>query len=200
VSPSDQLLAAFTAYGLPVLFGVVLFGSAGAPVPGVLLVIAAGALVEQGEMNLWWVIALVSIAAIVGDNLGYWVGRLGGRRLANGITGRLGGQHRLDDAEVLAKRWGGFGIFLSRWLLTPLGSALNLVSGIAAYPYPRFFMFDVAGEVLWAIEYVLLGELLSNRIANLAVLLGDLSWVVVGLAGAALFGSLLVRYLRNSHR
>jgi membrane-associated protein len=199
VSLSGQLLAAFALYGLPVLFGVVLLGSAGIPVPGVVLVIAAGALVQQGEMNLWWVLGLTCSAAILGDNLGYAIGLSGGRRLAHRITRRVGESH-LRDAEALARKWGGLGIFFSRWLLTPLGSSLNLASGMAAYPYLRFLLFDVSGEVLWTLEYVLLGELLSDRIGTLMDLLGQLPWVVLGLISAAIFGRSIGRHLRKSRR
>ena len=200
MSLSGQLLAAFALYGLPVLFGVVLIGSAGIPVPGVVLVIAAGALVQQGEMNLWWVLGLTCSAAILGDNLGYAVGLSGGRRLARRVSRPLGAESHLRDAEALARKWGGLGIFFSRWLLTPLGSSLNLASGMAAYPYLHFLLFDVSGEVLWTIEYVLLGELLSDRIGTLLDLLGQLPWVVLGLISAAIFGRSLVGYLCKSRR
>jgi membrane-associated protein len=121
MSISDQLLAAFVLYGLPVLFGVILIGSVGIPVPGTFLLIAAGSFVAQGEMNLWWVILLASIGAVLGDQIGHW----GGRRLVLKVSGWLGGADRLHDAEVLTKKWGGFSIFLSRWLITILGPCLT---------------------------------------------------------------------------
>ncbi len=197
MSLSDQLLTAFATYGLPALFGFVLLGSIGLPIPGSVLVVAAGALVEQGEMDLRWVIALVSIAAILGDHIGYGIGRFGGRRLVEATARRLRGERHLVRAEALARKWGGFGIFLSRWLLTPLGSAFNLASGMAAYPYLRFLACDVSGEFLWAAEYALLGALLSDRVASLIALLGNLAWLLVGLTGAAIFGWLLVGLLRS---
>jgi membrane protein DedA with SNARE-associated domain len=200
LSLTDQLLTAFANYGLPALFGFVLLGSVGLPIPGSVLLVAAGALVQQGEMDLRWVIALVSIAAILGDQIGYGIGRFGGRRLVDGVARRLGGERHLARAEALARRWGGFGIFVSRWLLTPLGSALNLASGMAAYPYLRFLACDATGELLWAAEYVLLGALLSDRVADLIALLGNLSWLLVGLVGAAVFGWLLLGLLRSGRR
>ncbi len=200
MSLSGQLLAAFALYGLPVLFGVVLIGSAGVPIPGVVLVIAAGALAEQGQMNLWWVLGLVCIAAVLGDSIGYAIGLYGGRRVARRITARFGGENRLHEAEALARKWGGPGIFLSRWLLTPFGSSLNIASGMAAYPFPRFLLFDVPGEVLWTLEYVLLGELLGDHLATLTDLVGQLPWIAAGLIGAAIFGRSLIRRLRKTCR
>lgn len=197
MSLSGELLASFVMYGLPVLFGVVMLGSAGLPVPGVVLVIAAGALVRLGEMNFWLVLVLSGSAAILGDNIGYAIGRYGGRRLLRRALGWLGGERRLDDAQALARKWGGPGIFLSRWLITPLGALLNLACGMAGYPYRRFLLFDVAGEILWAVEYVLLGELLSDRIATLMDLVDEAPWVAVGLVGAVIFGAAIFRRLRK---
>ncbi len=197
MSLSGQLLADFSLYGLPVLFGVVLLGSAGLPVPGVVLVIAAGALVQQGDMNLWWVLGLTCSAAILGDSLGYAVGRFAGRSLVCRIVARVDGEDHWQRAEELARRWGGLGIFFSRWLLTPFGAPLNLISGMAEYPYPRFLFFDISGEILWTLSSVLLGEVLSDRLATVVQLAGQVPWVVVGLVGAVIFGRSLVRYLRK---
>jgi membrane protein DedA with SNARE-associated domain len=71
---------------------------------------------------------------------------------------------------------------------------------MAAYPYLRFLACDATGELLWAAEYVLLGALLSDRVADLIALLGNLSWLLVGLVGAAVFGWLLLGLLRSGRR
>jgi membrane-associated protein len=197
VTLSDQLLTALATYGLPVLFGVILAGSAGIPLPGSILLIAAGSFVRLGELSLWPVLGLAALGAILGDQVGYWIGRRGGRHLALKVTERLGAQNRLHDAEALAARWGGFGIFLSRWLLTPLGSWLNLTSGIAAFPYLSFLAWDIAGELIWAVGYMALGEVLSDRVQDLVNFIGNLTWVLMGLAGTAVFGGYLVRNLRR---
>jgi membrane-associated protein len=198
VSISDQLLAAFVLYGLPVLFGVILIGSVGIPLPSTFLLIAAGSFVEQGEMNLWWVILLASGAAILGDQIGYGIGRWGGRRVALRVGGWFGGENRLHDAEASTKKWGGFGIFFSRWLITPLGPWLNLTSGITTYSYPHFLFWGVLGEVVWVVLYVMVGKMFSDRIEALTEMLGNLIWVVVGLIAVMLFGWMLVKNFRTA--
>ena len=185
---SDQLLAALVLYGLPVLFGVILLASIGIPLPATLLLIAAGSFVEQGQLNYWWVLGLTAAAAIGGDNIGYGLGRWGGRRVITRLAGWMGGEVRLKQAENAAARWGGLGIFLSRWLLAPLGPAINLTSGIAAYPWPAFLFFDVAGELLWVGLYVTLGRIFSDRVQAISELLGDLGWVLVGVVGVVILG------------
>jgi membrane-associated protein len=194
---SDYLLATLGVYGVPVLFVALLVGSAGVPLPASLLLVAAGSFVEQGELELWPVLALSAAGAILGDNVGYALGRWGGRRLTRRLGRLVGGEKRIEDAEEWLRRREGVGVFLSRWLLTPLGPVVNLTSGATRYPWPRFILYDVLGEALWVALYVLLGRFFSDRVQALSELLGDLMWAVLGLVAAALLGVLVFRYLRE---
>jgi membrane protein DedA with SNARE-associated domain len=195
---SEYLLTALVAYGLPVLFGVIVLAAIGLPLPATLLLIAAGSFVEQGALDLWWVLGLASVAAIAGDHTGYLIGRWGGRRVVLRLTRWVGGEPRLQQAEAATKRWGGLGIFLSRWLFTPIGPALNLTSGIALYPWPRFTVFDIAGEVLWVSLYVSVGRIFSDRVEAMSDLLGDATWAILGLVAVMVFGWKLLQLLRIS--
>ena len=196
MSITDQVLAALLLYGLPVLFGVILICSVGIPFPVSLVLVAAGSFVEQGEMKLWQVIAVASVAAVLGDQIAYGLSRWGGRRLINRISRRIGGEVKIKQAEALTKRWSGAGIFFSRWLVTALGPWVNVTSGIAAYPWRRFLFWDVLGEVLWVVLYVILGYIFSNRVQAIAEILGNLAWVIVGLIVTVILGWKLVRYVR----
>src|SRR6266542_7097332 len=191
-----QLLAALSLYGLPLLFGVIVVAAAGIPLPISLMLVAAGSFAELGQLKLWQVIAISSAAAVLGDQIGYALGRWGGRRLASRIARRKNGVARIAQAEAFAKRWGGAGIFFSRWLVTPLGPWLNLTSGMAAYPWTLFFFWDLIGEVLWVVLYVTLGKFFSGRVQALVEILGNLAWVIVGLILAVILGWHLLRYLR----
>jgi membrane-associated protein len=196
MSLTDQLLAALLLHGLPVLFGIIAIASVGVPVPVSLMLVAAGAFAEQGEMELWPVIAVSSAAAVLGDQIGYGLARWGGRPFIARISRRFGGESKIKKAEALAMRWGGLGIFVSRWLVTGLGPWLNITSGIAAYPWPRFLFWDILGEVLWVILYVMLGYVFSGRVEAMAEVLGSLTWVILGLIGTAILGWRVVRYFR----
>ncbi|MCL4562167.1 MAG: DedA family protein [Chloroflexi bacterium] len=194
---SEQLLAALTAYGLPAIFGTTFINSVGIPVPEALILLAAGSFVELGDLSLGWVIVLASIGAILGDQVGYVVGRWGGRRLVFLLTRWLGGEKRLRDVESVAQKWGGMGVFLSRWLVTGLGSWVNLASGITAFSYARFLVWDIAGEVISAVLYVLVGKLFSDQVQALIELLGNLVWVEIGLIAAGIFGWQLIKARRK---
>ncbi len=187
------VLLGLAQYGLPALFGAILVAALGVPLPGTLLLLAAGAFVAQGGLDLWWVLGLATAAAVLGDQLGYGLGRWGSARLVARLSRWGGGADRLGQAERLARRWGGWGVFLSRWLLTPLGPVLNLTSGLARYPWPAFLCFDVAGEAVWVTLYVTLGRLFSDQAQTLSAALGNLTWALVGLVGIAVLGRLLLR-------
>lgn len=193
---TDHLLAALSQYGLPVLFAVIAIAAVGIPLPISMMLVAAGSFVELGEMKLWQVIVVASAGAILGDQIGYALGRWGGHRIAERVRRRKNGVARIAQAEAFTKRWGAAGIFFSRWLITPMGPWLNLTSGMAGYPWTRFFLWDVLGEVLWVILYVMLGKVFSGRVQALVEILGNLAWVIVGLIAVVILGWKLLRYLQ----
>jgi membrane protein DedA with SNARE-associated domain len=196
MSFTDQVLAALIVYGLPVLFGVTFICSAGFPFPVSLVLVAAGSFAQQGEMRLWQVIAVATVSAVLADNVEYGLARWGGRRLIHRISRRLGGDARIKHAERFTRRWSGAGIFLSRWLVAPLGPWVNLTSGIAGYPWQRFLLWDLLGQLLWVVIYVVLGYVFSDRVQAMVEVLGNLAWVIVGLIIAIILGWKLVRYAR----
>jgi membrane-associated protein len=197
---SDQTLAALVLYGLPVLFSAVFVAALGLPLPSSLLLLVAGSLISVGEMSFWQVVGLASAAAIFGDNVGYLLGRRGGRPLALKLSQRLKQDDKMADAEQFMSRWGGLGIFFSRWLLTPLSPWLNLAGGMTLYSWRRFLVWGVAGETLWVILFVGLGMAVGEQLGLLVDTLGDLIWLVMSVFATAVIGRYLYRYVRQNNR
>ena len=154
--------------------------------------------------SFWQVLVVGALGAILGDHIGYVVGRRGGRQAVDAIVRRTGRGNVLHRAEAFTARWGAPGIFFSRWLVTALGPWINLSSGVARFPYRRFLVWDVLGEGVWVAVYVTLGRLFSDRVADLADLLGNLGWllvaVVVAIASGLALQHELRRALRRAHR
>lgn len=196
MSFSDYVLSTLGVYGLPVLFATLLVGSIGLPLPSSLLLLVAGSFVAQGDMNLWPVLTLAATGAILGDNVGYALGRWGGTRMRGRISRLAGGKKRLKAAEEWLKKREGVSVFLSRWLLTPLGPIINVTSGLTRYSWPRFLVYDVLGETLWVTLYVLLGKFFSDRVQEMSEFLGDFTWMIVGLLIVVVLGWKLFQYLR----
>jgi membrane-associated protein len=184
----EQILAALSQYGSPALFAVVTIAAVGVPLPITLLLIVTGSLISQGVMNFWWAIGLATAGSVIGDQIGYAVGRWGGSELVDRLTRLLGGPERLEKAQSTARRWGGPGIFFSRWLVTPLGPWVNLASGLAGYPWMRFLVWDAIGELLGTLIFVGLGKAFSDRVLALDAMLSDLTWAIVALLAAVFLG------------
>jgi membrane-associated protein len=195
VNFSEQLLSLLASYGLPILAVVLFAGSIGLPLPGALLLIASGAFVAGGQMSLWPVLIGASAAAIAGDLVGYSLGRWAGHAALRRVSPKL--RERLDKTEQSARKWGAWGIFLTRWLITPLGPWVNLISGASEVPWPKFLFWDVFGEILWVVLYVLLGHVIAAEVQTIGTLASDITWILLMLAVA---GILAWRLVRIRHR
>ncbi|MFZ0933066.1 MAG: VTT domain-containing protein [Bryobacteraceae bacterium] len=195
---NDQLLAAVSQYGTPALFGIVAIAALGVPLPITLLLIVAGSMISQGAMNFWWAIAAAGAGAILGDQAGYAIGRWAGPAASAKLSRLFGKRTNLQAMEAKAKAWGGPGIFITRWLLSPLGPWINLVSGTAGYPWHRFLFWDILGEITGAALFISLGWFFSDRVMSLYGVLGDLTWALAALLAAIVFGYLMLTYLRRA--
>jgi len=194
---NEQLLGAVTQYGAPALFGIVAIAAIGVPLPITLLLIVVGSMVSQGAIDIWWAVGAASAGSILGDQIGYAIGRWGGSAAVAKLSGFFGKQTNLEAMEAKARAWGGPGIYITRWLLSPLGPWMNLASGTAGYPWPQFLIWDIAGEVTGAAVYISLGRFFSDRVMALDGVLGDVTWAVAALIVAVVLGYQLVRTFRQ---
>ena len=195
---NDQLLAAVSQYGAPALFGIVAIAAVGVPLPITLLLIVTGSMVSQGAMNLWWAIGAAGIGSVLGDLAGYAIGRWGGQAVITKLSGLFGKRANLEAMEAKAKAWGGPGIFITRWLITPLGPWINLASGTARYPWHRFLFWDALGEFTGAAVFIFLGRFFSDRVMALYGVLGSLTWAILALLAAIVLGYQLLAHLRRA--
>lgn len=193
----EQLLALVSQYGSPALFAVVLVASLGAPLPIALLLVVTGSLAEQGALNLWTAIAVAGSGSVLGDLAGYAIGRWGGSALVYQLSRVIGGKNRLEQLEGRARERAGLYIFLTRWLLSPLGPWVNLASGIARYPWGRFLLWDTLGEFFGVALYITLGHVFSDSVMSLDSVLGDATWGVMALTIALMVGRALLSYTRQ---
>jgi membrane protein DedA with SNARE-associated domain len=152
-----SLLLAISIYHVPanlgyiLLFGLILIESAGVPVPGETSLIAAGVLASAGSMSLPAVFAVAISAAIIGDNLGYLVGRRVGHRVLT-APGRWEKQRRqfVDEGEHFFARHGGKTVFFGRWLPV-LRFTAALLAGVNEMPWRRFFVCNAMGACAWVL-------------------------------------------------
>jgi membrane protein DedA with SNARE-associated domain len=141
----------FTHHGLPLLFLVVMLESFGIPLPGETALIFFGVLASKGNYSIESVIAVAAVAAIVGDNLGYWViGRLGGRALfrRNRWLNRWA-DSILPRVEGIMRRHGGKTVFFGRFIAI-LRFTAAWVAGLGRMRWWRFLFWNAAGGIVWA--------------------------------------------------
>ena len=168
----DQLLFLVDAYGYVVVAVITMLESMGLPLPGETVLLAASAYSASGRLHLSGVVGAAAAGAIVGDSLGYWLGRRGGRALLirYGQVFRVN-RRRLIRAERFFQRHGAKSVFLGRFVAFLRMFAAPL-AGIARMPYPRFFAFNVLGGVAWALAIGLLGHAFGRHLALVERLLG----------------------------
>ncbi len=194
---TDLLLDLVTQYGLIILAGTIFLAAMGAPVPGTVLLVLSGAFAASGDMEPVSVVLTAFAAAVAGDVSAYAIGRKGGMWLKGKLGATpLGGQ--IGKAEHFMAKWGGVGVFLSRWLVAPIGPTLNYVAGIGRFSWQRFVLWDVLGEVVWVGLYVGIGMLFSASALALVDMIASASWVILGALGMWFMGKRLIKVAKRA--
>ncbi|KHQ53270.1 DedA family protein [Mameliella alba] len=194
---SDWAFELVSAWGLWVVAGSAFVSCLAVPVPTSLVMLAAGAFAAAGDLVLWQVWLSGWLAALAGDNTGFQVGRWGGRPFLGWVARRTGRHRLIARGEAVIEARGGVGVFLSTWLLAPLGPWVNLVAGSLGLSRWRFALWDTAGETIWVTAYVGLGFAFGTQIDRVAEVVSDWGGLVSALAVAAAFALALGIKLRR---
>ncbi len=194
---TDFLLELVAHYGLVILAGTIFLAALGAPVPGTVLLVLSGAFAISGDMDPVAVVLTAFMAAVAGDVSGYMIGYRGGAWL-QGKLRKSGLGKQIGKAEGFMAKWGGAGVFFSRWLVAPIGPTLNYVAGIGRFGWQRFVLWDVLGEVIWVGLYVGIGMLFSASALALVDMIASASWVIIGALGMWFMGRRLLKAARKA--
>jgi membrane-associated protein len=152
--------------GYPLLFALVMAESGGVPIPGETALITAGVLASRGKLQIEWVIVIAASAAIVGDNIGYLIGRKGGRWLLE-RPGRFYRQRLevLRVGEPFFERHGPKAVFFGRFLLG-LRVWASWLAGATRMHWRTFVAWNALGGITWATGIGLLAYFLGNSAGN----------------------------------
>jgi membrane-associated protein len=175
------------SYGLVLLFAVVAAESAGVPLPGETALIAAAILASRGHYSVVSVIAVAAAAAIIGDNVGYWIGRTGGRQLLE----RWGPIKRYADraippGERFFEKHGGKTVFIGRFVAVLRVTAAWL-AGITHMSWWRFFLWNAAGGIVWATGVSLLAYYFGKAAADAVQTYGIYALLALVVVAAIVF-------------
>jgi membrane protein DedA with SNARE-associated domain/membrane-associated phospholipid phosphatase len=197
----ENILHLIEQYGYLLVFFGVMAESMGVPLPGETILISAGIVAQRGHLDLGDTILFGILGAVVGDQIGYWIGRQGGRPfiLRYGrfvfIT-----PERLGRAEAFFARHGGEAVFMARFFsgLRVFGA---LVAGMSRMRWVTFFVYNVLGGAVWATAVVLAGYFLGRSLKVVERWTGRASVLLLALGVLTLVLYLAYRWvLRHPER
>ncbi|QCB97730.1 DedA family protein [Arthrobacter sp. PAMC25564] len=161
--------------------------------PGETAAVLGGVVASRGEVALWAMMAVVVLAAVVGDTVGYEVGKRFGPRLLESRPLRKR-REKLDRAQDLLRRRGGSAVFLGRFVAF-FRAVMPALAGTSQMHYPRFLAFNAAGGLVWGAGCVLLGFFAGNSYEAVARIAGR--DITAGVVLAALVAVVIWRIRRG---
>jgi membrane-associated protein len=194
---ADHLLGVAPAVAY-VVIGTLVFAEAalfvGFVLPGETAAILGGVLAAAHRLSLPALLVLVVVTAIVGDTVGYEVGKRAGPRV---LASRPLRRHasRLDGARAFLRRRGGSAVLLARFTAF-LRAVMPALAGLSRMPYPRFLAWNAAGALIWGVGVVLVGFFAGDSYRMVEQVLGRSSAVLL----AVLVVAAAVIWLRRMHR
>lgn len=184
-------------WGYLAVAGFLFLEDFGVPLPGETMLIAASLDAGAGQLNIWLVAVVAFAAAVLGDNVGYAIGRFGGRELVE----RFGKYvfvtpARLDRAEDFFRRHGGKVVTIARFV-EGLRQLNGIIAGTVEMPWKRFVLFNMLGAGLWVATWCGLGYLAGNHVETVV---HYFTYVAIGVAVVLVALLLLHLRRRRQHR
>jgi membrane-associated protein len=171
VLTGNQSLDALIRWGGYVLLFTIVFTETGLLVgfflPGDSLLITAGLVAAAGVLNIWWINALLIVAAIVGDSVGYAIGARLGPALFTREKSLLFNPRHVERTREFYARYGARTIVIARFVPI-IRTFAPVVAGVGRMEYRRFLLFNVAGGVGWVVSMTWAGYLLGSLIPNVS--------------------------------
>ncbi len=153
-----------TSFGYAALFAIVFAESGlffGFFLPGDSLLFTAGLLASRGLFNIWLMVPGVAIAAILGDQVGYWMGHKYGRGFFNKPESMFRTPRHVEEAEAFYRKHGPMAIVLARFVPV-VRTFAPIVAGIGSMDYRAFVTYNILGGVLWSTSLLLAGYYLGK--------------------------------------
>lgn len=160
--------------------------------PGDSLLVTAGLFAGQGYLNPWLLFVLISLAAIIGDTVGYEIGRISGKALFSRPDSRFFKKKHLDRTKAFYEKHGGKTIVIARFMPI-IRTFAPLIAGIAGMPYRTFATYNIAGGILWVGLMIGIGYTLGKTVPNVDKYI---HFLVVGIIFVSILPG-IIAYLRT---
>jgi membrane protein DedA with SNARE-associated domain len=165
------------------VFVVVTIGCAVIPLPSVAILVATAAYAGSAhQLNIWIIITVASVAAILGNLIGYWLGSRSGTHVLERYGPRLGlTERRLRLGQYVFNRYAGWAILFGRFV-GPMRAWMGILAGLNGMPRALFVRFSIIGGIVWALVWGLGAYLVGDNDHNVSLPGGLITWAILAIA------------------
>ena len=186
-------------WGYLAIGGVIVVESFGVPAPGQTIMVAGSIYAGAGRMNIYLVALISFVTAVIGDNIGYWIGLRGGRKIVH----RWGKYifvtpARLERAEQFFARRGNRIIVVARFI-DGLRQLNGVIAGITRMPWKTFLLYNAIGAALWVGAWTTVAYLVGTRLVEIVEQIHRYQWwaLGIGVVAVATYVTLHVRHVKH---
>ncbi|MDT5039777.1 MAG: hypothetical protein QOE51_762 [Actinoplanes sp.] len=186
-------------WGYLAVAGFIGVESFGVPAPGQTIMVAAAIYAGAGTLNIWGVAAVAFVAAVLGDNVGYWIGCRGGRKIVH----RWGKYafitpERLEKAEKFFARRGNRIVLVARFI-DGVRQLNGVLAGITAMPWRTFLLYNAIGAAIWVGWWTTIAYLFGTHLVTIIEKAHHYKWWAISV-GVVLVGGYLWLHMRHIRR
>jgi len=146
--------------------------------PGDSLLFTAGFLASQGFFNISILCILIFIAAVVGDNVGYWFGKKAGPRVFKKEDSLVFSKSNIEKSQAFYDKHGGKTIILARFIPV-VRTFAPVIAGVGKMDYKKFFIYNILGGLIWGVGVTALGYFLGNSIPHVDKYLLPIAFLII---------------------
>jgi membrane protein DedA with SNARE-associated domain len=191
----DHLLALVEQYGVIALFASIALETLGLPLPGESVLIASSAAAGAGKLSIWHVVIAAYLAAVLGDNIGYLIGRRYGKTVIVHYGARFGiTEEKYLKAEKITAKYGSLMVVVARFVIL-LRQLNGLVAGSTGMHWVRFMVANMIGAALWVGFWSALAYRLGHDVSIVPWIWHHLSLIAMVVVPLVLIG-IAIFYLR----
>ena len=174
-----NLINIIETFGYPVVFLGIFIESLGIPLPGETVLLIASAYAANSQLNIVAIIVIAAFGAILGDTLGFWIGKEWGRKILQKHRNFFHfSEERQEKIETYFHKYGPFTVFFGRFI-SILRTYSAFFAGVNKLHYPIFLIFNSLGGIIWAVAIGLLGYFFGNNIAFIEKIIRDFGYILL---------------------
>ncbi|MEW6552793.1 MAG: DedA family protein [Actinomycetota bacterium] len=196
----DWLMPLFSNWGYPIVFAGVFLESiflTGWIAPGTTVILIGGFFASQGDLNIYMIWVTSVVAALLGDNVGYFIGRRMGRRVMERYGEKPRPPRGLEASQRFFARYGGVTVLFGR-MVSGVDAFIPLTAGTSGMPHWKYMAYDFPGVMLWSGIFCALGYFFGEHWETIDKVIGWLGWG--SLAVIAMVVTVFILFRRRSRK